>query len=868
MKPYYNIVLFFFILNFSFSYCQIINFTVKDEQAIYIPNCNILFKDNSTNKILEFTKIYNGSGTYVLKKTYSATISISVNCAGFYPQEVFIENHLKENKYSFDIILKKDNTNHIEEVIVRSKEKPFKTTKDTVTFDVSKYKDGSEHKVEDIIKKLPGVTVDASGTISYKGKKLETVTLDGDNIFDRNYKLGTKNINVDMVEQIQAIENYASNSLLKGIESEGKVSLNLKLKKGKSDYSGNLENGLGIKETKNMAFYSQSYSMQISSRTKSFANLNFNNIGRSDAYFYEKQDSKSLDRKSDDDFMTKKLIAEDLFSPQLDPVRYNRNKQLYISYNNLFKLNKKITLKSNLNFIEDKINSEQNVFTQNFINTSTFETSDNNSLVKKPKIFAGEFEIKINTSAKTLLEIYSKQYLEKTDLFGSYKKNDLTEFSNIVKTQSYFNINKLVHTWKVDKNKALQANFYYTYNKIPQQFTSNSVSENILQTSEFVKKNVLFNYNLIGKYKYLSYTFQIGANIEKTPYLSDNTFVQNKTHFKNEVIYSFNRIVLKFNQLSITPKIAFTNYRFSLININETNENKSKQTTIEPSLDFTFRQKKTTISLAFSNFKKPISEENIFTQNVYINNRTTILNKPSFDFQKTDTYRFSYMFNELDTSTNINFSTTYSISNGKYLSNFTINEFSSVISSQFYAIENTSLNNNLRFSRFFKKLSSTITYSSNYIVNENPNFINSSDIRKNSNTIFKNTLEIRTGFDYKINFENVFSQSKSTSKSIITNSISSLQNSFKVKWKISKNSSCNLKSDFFIPNLKNKSNTYHFLDYEYKYKFNEKINLTLIANNILNLKTYNQVENNDFSNYTSETNLTPRLAFLVVEYSF
>ncbi|MDG1793465.1 MAG: hypothetical protein P8H44_02830 [Flavobacteriaceae bacterium] len=44
-----------------------------------------------------------------------------------------------------------------------------------------------------------------SGNIRYKGVSIETVTLEGDNLFGDNYSLGTKNINVDMVTHIEAV---------------------------------------------------------------------------------------------------------------------------------------------------------------------------------------------------------------------------------------------------------------------------------------------------------------------------------------------------------------------------------------------------------------------------------------------------------------------------------------------------------------------------------------------------------------------------------------------------------------------------------------------------------------------------------------
>jgi hypothetical protein len=49
-----------------------------------------------------------------------------------------------------------------------------------------------------------------------------------------------------MVDQVQAVDNYSENPLLKGIEQDGKVSLNLKLKKGKVSFSGDMSIGGGL----------------------------------------------------------------------------------------------------------------------------------------------------------------------------------------------------------------------------------------------------------------------------------------------------------------------------------------------------------------------------------------------------------------------------------------------------------------------------------------------------------------------------------------------------------------------------------------------------------------------------------------------
>lgn len=854
----------YLILFFSvFSYGQTLNFTIQDENGIPIKVCNIIFKEKQTNAIKEFTKIQNGNGTYILKKK-NANLEIELQSFEYEKNFISISNLIEDKTYTLDFVLKKKHI-ELEEVIIKNS---FQVKKDTVVYQVAKYRDGSEKKVEDLLKKLPGIEVESNGSIKYKGKSLETVTLDGDNLFSCNYKIATKNINIDMVEEIEAIDNYSNNQLLKGIESEGKVALNLKLKRGKTNYSGSIENAIGLKNNGNASIYSNSYIMQISSKVKSFGTLNFNNIGRSDAYFYEKQNNKSLDKKSDDDFRTKKIISDDLFTVQIDPIRYNINNQFYISYNNLFKINKKATFKSNINLIKDKINALQNVSTTNYISSDILTTNDNFISQKKPEIVTGEFSLKINTTSKTLLELFSKQYIEKTKFSSNYTKNNEIGYINTNQTNSFFSINKLVHTWKVSTNKALQANLYFSFDKIPQSFSSISNNENITQKSEFKKSSLMLNYNLIGKFNHLTYYIQVGSSNEKTPYTSKNSTVSNNILFKNNNFFNHSKIKFFYKKFCFTPIISLTNYNLALDNINENSVSNSNNFIIEPTLDIIYKKKKTTISVSYSNTQKPISEEYIFTNKVFINNRTEIFNIPSFNFQKTDSFSINYYYNNLQTNSTLNISTQFQKSNGQYLSNFKINENTTLIQNDFYYEKNSSFNTIVRFSKFIEKLSLNLTYSSNYIRNNYPNFLNNSDIRKNTNQIFKNTLEIRTGFNSKLNFENQSTHKILQSKSVITNSISSFENVFKLRYKINKTYKASIKWDCFIPNIKNTSNTFSFIDFEINYKLNDKINFILIGNNLLNLKYFNQIQNNDFSSYTTKSNLIQQYFLLNMEYTF
>ena len=828
---------------------------------------NILFREKNSNTILEFTKINSNNPTFTLKKEYK-TLIIEVTSTGYFSETIEIDNPKKDKAYDFSFVLKKNTTKRLQEVVIKTPDRPYKVKKDTIVFDVQKYRDGTERKVEDLIKKLPGIEVDNSGTIKYKGKQLETVTLDGDNIFNRNYKVGTKNINVDIVEQIEAIDNYTDNKLLKGIESEGKVALNLKLKKGKSDYSGSTENALGFNTDYNINHYIHLYLMQISKDVKSFITLNSNNIGRSDSYFYEKNKSTSMDSKSDEDFKTIQLISNDLFSPNLDPIRYNLNNQFFGSYNNLFKINKNINLKSNFNFIKDKITSIQKISTTNFQETGILETNDINDATNKPFVLTAELELKINTTKKTLLEIYNKQYWEDTKFENSYTKNNELGFLNYNHTKNYLSINKLVHTWKVSNHQALQGNLYYTSNEIPQVFTSNSNSQQLNQENKYKKDVFLFNYNFLGKVKKHNYTFQLGSNFEKINFNSENSLNYiNNDFFKSNSTYVFSRLKLNFGKVTFIPSVLLTNYNLTLQN-QISNQKDVNKNVFEPNLELNYKLGKSTIALIYSYNQKPFKEEVIYSQNVITNNRTLNYNIPSLEFKESQSIAFNYRFTNLSTNTSLFFSGFYEKSNGQFLQDITLNKEFTIIKNQFYNEQNTNLNLNIKASTFIEKLYTTFTYNSSLSISKYPNVLNNSDIRKNSNVNFKNTFEFRTGFLSKMNFENSFTINSIESKSdFFQNKLNTIQNNFKIKYRISKKVSSSIKSDIYFLDLKEKS-YYNFVDFELKYKANDKTNFFFLGNNLLDFKYYKQKSNNDFSTYSSELNLMPRYFLVTMEYNF
>ncbi|MBC7536622.1 MAG: outer membrane beta-barrel protein [Ferruginibacter sp.] len=118
---------------------------------------------------------------------------------------------------------------------------------DTVSFliDSSMYR--KNDNVEELLKRLPGVQVDKSGTVTAQGKEVTKVKVNGKEFFGGDVRTATRELNADMVDRIQVIDDYGDQAAFTGVkDGDPTKTLNIQLKKDKNKgYFGNVTAGAG-----------------------------------------------------------------------------------------------------------------------------------------------------------------------------------------------------------------------------------------------------------------------------------------------------------------------------------------------------------------------------------------------------------------------------------------------------------------------------------------------------------------------------------------------------------------------------------------------------------------------------------------------
>lgn len=135
-------------------------------------------------------------------------------------------------------------------VIIKGNIAAIKIKGDTTEFNAAAYKIQPNSKVEDLLKQLPGITVDKNGKITAQGQAVNKVLVDGEEFFGDDPTLVTKNLRGDMVDKVQLYDKKSDQATFTGIDDGQKAkTINIQLKEDKKNgYFGKVDAGAGTEK--------------------------------------------------------------------------------------------------------------------------------------------------------------------------------------------------------------------------------------------------------------------------------------------------------------------------------------------------------------------------------------------------------------------------------------------------------------------------------------------------------------------------------------------------------------------------------------------------------------------------------------------
>lgn len=255
----------------SFGQTMTLKGKILDTLQSPLSNANILFFP-TTNQGKVLFSISDTEGNYQVKLEKNLPYLLEIGYLGYqsYKDTVQLDQNTIKN------ITLTPSSESLDEIILTERT-PIKIREDTITYRPEKFLTGEERKLRDILKKLPGLEVDRAGNVTVNGKPVTKLLVDGKTFFTGDEKLGVNNIPADVVDEIEALDNYNEVSFLKGLSDSEQLALNIKLKDGKKKFAfGELEAGGGIEDRyalhPTLFYYSPKTSINVIG--------DFNNVGK------------------------------------------------------------------------------------------------------------------------------------------------------------------------------------------------------------------------------------------------------------------------------------------------------------------------------------------------------------------------------------------------------------------------------------------------------------------------------------------------------------------------------------------------------------------------------------------------------------
>jgi hypothetical protein len=783
----------------------VITGSVRSISGEWLSNANVILgKVDADSTIISLTQTdKNGQFNLTYPASVTGDLYLKVSIIGYMDYCKVLTSGRSHSNLIFTLETK---VIILHEVVIADKS-PIKIKNDTTTYNLNQFSDGTERKVEDLLRKLPGIKVSENGTIIFKGKAIDKIMLEGDNFFEKNYKLLSKNVSASLIEKIQAIENYNDENLLKGIQPSGKVVLNLKFKKNRVRSAfGNNEVSFGHPQLYNL----NTTAFAFLNRLKAGFLGNTNNTG-----FDALDDAKYNLAGNDEE--TGKINRE--ASPFQSPVGNELPTPLSISRSRYvinrarlgaMQLNFPLSSKLKLNLYGYWQRDSRLIRNVNSVNyllpDSIFSIKESGQNTYSPSSLFGRWKL-----------IYAIDSISSWSYTGSINKNDLNyqyqysvlqeaiseQTTGTVNQSTPSNFQKTSYIRRLSPSSAFVAEVEYRsiFNNlqnaiVPNRYTKlfgiGDASYSAVQLATINEKRLTANGKWIGVLKKHNYE----AGIQYARYTGDlysNLYLQKETQQLeiNNPIY-INQLAYRKNSWAVEVKDEFTTGRVKytgllvvrFIKLTTKQAGGADRNTflnyMEPKLAISYRpngrSKFSLQALRFYNisgisdlYKNYILTDyrNFIRGNDNINRNALLSVDLNWSYANSEKYFFMYL------------SGNYQQQNKPFLSFLTNDSAFNFTTRIPFSIINYSVGLNTEISKFLPSLSSRFGVTGNYLQSRLSNSLNS-QLRNNTVTNLGTGFYLITAFDkwYNLDFEGSFNWNKLGSDNELRSDKQLLKNSF------------------------------------------------------------------------------------------
>jgi hypothetical protein len=191
-----------------------------------------LAKDSSSTP---FITVSSSKGYFIFNNVPAGKYELTVTSVGYQA----LEKQVSVDKQNIDLgnIGMEKSAETLSTVTIDASS-PVKQNGDTLDYSASRYKVNPDATSEDLIKKMPGITVDKSGTVTAQGETVKKVTVDGRDFFGDDATATLRNLPAEVIDKIQVFDKLSDQAQLTGFD-DGNTSKAINIVTKKDMRTGN-----------------------------------------------------------------------------------------------------------------------------------------------------------------------------------------------------------------------------------------------------------------------------------------------------------------------------------------------------------------------------------------------------------------------------------------------------------------------------------------------------------------------------------------------------------------------------------------------------------------------------------------------------
>ncbi len=360
--------------------------TVKNTDGEPLTNINILIYPSGSNVLIAFA-VSNSSGSFQANvRSASDSLDIETSSVHYRNERRTIANASQSIQFELE-----HEVTQLETFTIKAP--PIEQRGDTISYLVSSFAGEEDKAIADVLRRMPGIEVEAGGRILYQGDPIQKFYVESLDLMGGRYGLISNNMPHRSVTAVEILENHQPIRILEERVPSHRASLNLRLKRDITT-TGTAQLGSGLEP---WLWDANITPMLFTRKFQMAASYQANNAGNDISKQLHTLTLRSLRRQMEGPRDNPNILnIQTMSPPDFSENRYLDNNIHLGNANALTKLSNDFQLRTNLFYINDSQQQKGNIFRTLYTPTDTLDFTETLENKIKNSYLQGEFTLTRN----------------------------------------------------------------------------------------------------------------------------------------------------------------------------------------------------------------------------------------------------------------------------------------------------------------------------------------------------------------------------------------------------------------------------------------------------------------------------------------